>query len=69
MKKLRLHLDEIKVHSFDAGAKGRGGTVHAYTYTYDTEIGCPPTGLQDSCYSCPIPPRCVPMPISWDTNC
>lgn len=70
MKKLKLNLDQINVHSFDvAGTKGRGGTVHAHTYTYETDVGCEPTGLQDSCYSCPAPPRCAPMPISWDHNC
>jgi len=68
VKKLKLNLDQIAVHSFDAGANGRGGTVHAHTYTYQSGDQCH-TGLQDSCYSCPAPPYCNPQPISWDNNC
>ena len=52
MKKLKLDLDQIHVNSFDvAGAKGGAGTVHAYTYTYQSGEQCEPTGLQYTCYS------------------
>lgn len=69
MKKLQLNLDQIKVHSFDVGAgKGKEGTVRAHTYTFESGPECN-TGRQDSCYSCPAPPLCVGMPISWDNNC
>ena len=52
MKKLKLDLDEIQVHSFNvAGAKGRAGTVHAHTYTYQSGEQCEPTGIQYTCYS------------------
>jgi hypothetical protein len=68
VKKLKLNLDQIAVLSFDVGMEGRGGTVRAHTYTYESGDQCH-TGLQDSCYSCPVPPRCVPQEISWDTNC
>ena len=65
MKKLKLDVDEIKVHSFDlAGTKGRGGTVHAYTDTYQSGVECEPSGIQYSCYSCPAPPYCDLQPIS-----
>ena len=68
MKKLKLDLDDIKVRSVDmAGPKGRAGTVHANTYTYESGIECEPTGIQYSCYSCPAPPYCVPVP--WSTYC
>ncbi|HET7234399.1 MAG TPA: hypothetical protein VFJ16_30575 [Longimicrobium sp.] len=64
MKKLKLDLDQIAVDSFDAaGMKGRAGTVRAESYTYQSGDQCH-TGLQDSCYSCPAPPYCVPEPIS-----
>jgi hypothetical protein len=67
MKKLKLNLDEIEVHSFDAGMEGRGGTVRAASYTYPSGIECEPTGIQYSCYSCPGPPRCDLQP--WSTYC
>ena len=63
MKKLKLNLDEVKVHSFDLGAEGRGGTVRAHTYSYDSGVECE-TGRMDSCYSCPAPPMCDNQPIS-----
>jgi hypothetical protein len=64
VKKLKLNLDQIAVFSFDvAGANGRGGTVEAKSYTYQSGDQCH-TGLQDSCYSCPAPPYCAPQPIS-----
>lgn len=65
MKKLKLDLEEIQVHSFDvAGTKGSGGTVHAHTYTYESGEQCEPTGIQYSCYSCPGPPRCNEVPLT-----
>ena len=67
MKKLKLDLDEIEVHSFDAGTEGRGGTVRAESYTYQSGIECEPTGIQYSCYSCPGPPRCDLAP--WSSFC
>lgn len=68
MKKLKLNLDQIKVLSLDMeGPKGRGGTVHAHTYTYDSGIECEPTGIQYSCYSCPGPPMCNVAP--WTDYC
>jgi hypothetical protein len=64
VKKLKLDLDQIEVHSFDTdGTEGGKGTVRAHTYTYESGDQCH-TGLQDSCYSCPSPPRCVPQPVS-----
>jgi hypothetical protein len=69
MKKLKLDLDNIQVHSFDvAGAKGRAGTVHAHTYTYQSGPECEPSGIQYTCYS-HGGPRCAQQPISWDYNC
>jgi hypothetical protein len=69
MKKLKLDLDAIQVHSFDvAGAKGRAGTVHAHTYTYQSGPECEPSGIQYTCYS-HDGPRCAQQPISWDNNC
>jgi hypothetical protein len=66
MKKLKLNLDQIEVHSFDlAGKKDGAGTVHAHTYTHPSGIECE-TGRMDSCYSCPAPPYCNDQPISWD---
>jgi len=68
MKKLKLDVDRIKVDSFDATAlNGRGGTVHAESYTYPSGIECEPTGIQYSCYSCPAPPRCDLQP--WSSFC
>ena len=52
MKKLKLDLDKIQVHSFAvAGTKGRAGTVHAYTYSIPSGSECEPTGIQYTCYS------------------
>lgn len=68
MKKLKLDVDKIEVHSFDmAGKKGRKGTVQAHTYTYESGIECEPTGIQYSCYSCPAPPYCDVQP--WSSYC
>ncbi len=65
MKKLKLHVDQIKVLSLDmAGTRGSAGTVHAHTYTYESGVECEPTGIQYSCYSCPAPPYCDVQPIS-----
>jgi hypothetical protein len=67
MKKLKLNLEQIKVHSLDvAGMKG-SGTVNAHTYTYESGIECEPTGIQYSCYSCPAPPYCAVQP--WSSYC
>jgi len=64
MKKLKLDLDRIAVDSFDAaGTKGGAGTLLAHSYTYQSGDQCY-TGLQDSCYSCPAPPYCNPMPVT-----
>lgn len=64
MKKLKLDLDKIQVNSFAvAGAKSRGGTVHAHTYTYQSGVECEPTGIQYTCYSHDIS-RCDVQPIS-----
>ncbi len=65
MKKLKLDVDQVKVDSFDADGNG---SVRAHSYTYPSGVECD-TGRQDSCYSCPAPPWCPPMPISWDGNC
>jgi len=65
MKQLKLDLEKIQVHSFDVeGEKGRAGTVHAHTYTYESGDQCEPTGIQYSCYSCPAPPRCIVQPYT-----
>lgn len=65
MKKLKLNLEQIKVDTLDmAGTKGREGTVHAHTYTYESGPECEPTGIQYSCYSCPAPPWCDVQPIT-----
>ncbi|HEU4562458.1 MAG TPA: hypothetical protein VFS20_31800 [Longimicrobium sp.] len=65
MKKLKLNFDDIQVNSFDvAGAKGRAGTVHAHTYTYQSGVECEPTGIQYTCYSHDGPHRCDVQPIS-----
>ena len=65
MKKLKLNLEQVKVDSFNLSeADGQGGTVRAHTYTYQSGVECE-TGRQDSCYSCPAPPYCDPMPISY----
>jgi hypothetical protein len=67
MKKLKLDVEQVTVLSFDLGEKGRSGTVHAHTYTYDSGIECEPTGIQYSCYSCPAPPKCDLQP--WSSYC
>ena len=68
MKKLKLNLDQIKVHSMEVpGSKESKGTVHAHTYSYESGIECEPTGIQYSCYSCPAPPYCDVQP--WSSYC
>jgi hypothetical protein len=47
MRKLKLHLEELRVDTFVTdGAPGGGGTVHAFNHTRNNHATC---GFQNTC--------------------
>lgn len=66
MKKLKLHMDALKVESFPtSGRTEQRGTVHAHSHTECVEATCPHTCTNTLWITC----SCISEAFTHCTNC